>query len=291
MCSRRNSARGGFCSTTTNLSLPVRGLVRANERILTWRPASVKWGEPRAVLESARLSIYVRQSPPMNRTTRHALAAFTTALLLAPLARLDAAEEKPTQTSRAAAPRPEAGLTREQRIQWWREARFGMFIHWGLYAIPAGVWKDKVHATGYSEWIMFDEKIPAKEYEKLAGKFNPVKFDAKAWAAIAKKAGMKYMVLTTKHHDGFSMFKSRLTPITSPTPRRSSGMSPGSCRMPAVTPASGLDATIPSTGTGIGRRAPETITGRTMSGITPIPERRISTATSRRLRSPRSRNS
>ena len=59
---------------------------------------------------------------------------------------------------------------------------------------------------------MFGEKIPAKEYEQLAGKFNPVKFDAKAWAAIAKKAGMKYMVLTTKHHDGFSMFKSRLTP-------------------------------------------------------------------------------
>ena len=69
-------------------------------------------------------------------------------------------------------------MTREQRIQWWREARFGMFIHWGLYAIPGGVWKDKVHPTGYSEWIMFDEKIPAKEYAQLAAKFNPVKFDA-----------------------------------------------------------------------------------------------------------------
>jgi alpha-L-fucosidase len=106
----------------------------------------------------------------------------------------------------------ESGITRDQRIQWWREARFGMFIHWGLYAIPGGVWKDKVHPTGYSEWIMFDEKIPAKEYAKLAGKFNPVKFDAKGWAAVAKKAGMKYLVLTTKHHDGFSMFKSTLTP-------------------------------------------------------------------------------
>jgi alpha-L-fucosidase len=89
-------------------------------------------------------------------------------VLLAPLARLDAAEDKPTQTSLADAPMPQAGLTREQRIQWWREARFGMFIHWGLYSIPAGVWKDKVHATGYSEWIMFAEKIPAKEYERLA---------------------------------------------------------------------------------------------------------------------------
>ena len=107
-------------------------------------------------------------------------------------------------------PGPE--LTREQRIQWWREARFGMFIHWGLYAIPAGVWKDKVHETGYSEWIMFEEKIPAKEYALLAGKFNPVQFDASAWTAIASKAGMKYLVLTTKHHDGFSMFKSALTP-------------------------------------------------------------------------------
>jgi alpha-L-fucosidase len=103
-------------------------------------------------------------------------------------------------------------MTREQRIAWWREARFGMFIHWGLYAIPGGVWKDKVHPTGYSEWIMFDEKIPAKEYEKLAGKFNPEKFDAAAWTSIAQKAGMKYLVLTTKHHDGFSMFKSALTP-------------------------------------------------------------------------------
>ncbi len=121
-------------------------------------------------------------------------------------------ESQPAQTSVAAASVPEPELTREERIKWWREARFGMFIHWGLYSIPAGVWKDKVHPTGYSEWIMFDEKIPAKEYELLAGRFNPVKFDARAWAAIAKKAGMKYMVLTTKHHDGFSMFKSRLTP-------------------------------------------------------------------------------
>jgi alpha-L-fucosidase len=109
-------------------------------------------------------------------------------------------------------PAAETQEAREQRIQWWREARFGMFIHWGLYAIPGGTWKDKVYNEGYSEWIMFDEKIPAREYEKLAGRFNPGKFDAQAWAGIAKKAGMKYMVLTTKHHDGFSMFQSSLTP-------------------------------------------------------------------------------
>ena len=125
---------------------------------------------------------------------------------LAPSAALAAGKDPST------APPTETKEAREQRIQWWREARFGMFIHWGCMRFPAGTWKDKVHATGYSEWIMFDEKIPAKEYEQLAAKFNPVKFDAKAWTAIAKKAGMKYMVLTAKHHDGFSMFESRLTP-------------------------------------------------------------------------------
>ena len=101
---------------------------------------------------------------------------------------------------------------RQERIKWWRDGKFGMFIHWGLSAIPGGIWNDKVSKAAYAEWIMFDEKIPAKEYEKLAGKFNPVKFDAQAWAAIAKQAGMKYLVFTTKHHDGFSMFDSNLTP-------------------------------------------------------------------------------
>ena len=129
-----------------------------------------------------------------------------TIIQLAPSAALAAGKDPST------APPTETKEARERRIQWFREARFGMFIHWGLYAIPGGTWKDKVHETGYSEWIMYGEKIPAKEYEKLADKFNPVKFDAKAWTAIAKKAGMKYMVLTTKHHDGFSMFQSSLTP-------------------------------------------------------------------------------
>jgi alpha-L-fucosidase len=134
------------------------------------------------------------------------------ALLMAATAGAEGTPPGKAGTAGPFAPPTESKEVHEKRIQWWREARFGMFIHWGLYAVPGGTWKDKVRDTGYSEWIMYGEKIPAQEYAKLADKFNPVKFDAKAWAGIAKKAGMKYMVLTTKHHDGFSMFQSSLTP-------------------------------------------------------------------------------
>jgi alpha-L-fucosidase len=115
------------------------------------------------------------------------------------------------QLAKADSPVPDSPAARAERIKWWREAKFGMFIHWGLYAVPAGNWKQSLQQSGYSEWIMFGQKIPFKEYGQLAGRFNPVKFDAKAWVATAKNAGMKYVVLTTKHHEGFSMFKSRLT--------------------------------------------------------------------------------
>jgi alpha-L-fucosidase len=100
---------------------------------------------------------------------------------------------------------------RQERIEWWKEARYGLFIHWGLYAIPAGTWKDKVYNHGYSEWIMFSEKIPREEYAALAKRFNPEEFDADTWAEVAKKAGMKYVVITAKHHDGFSIFDSAVT--------------------------------------------------------------------------------
>ena len=95
-----------------------------------------------------------------------------------------------------------------QRMRWFRQARFGMFIHWGVYSVPAGEWKDK---TNHAEWIMLTGNIPSAEYEKFAGQFNPVKFDAKEWVRIAKDAGMKYMVITSKHHDGFCMFDTKLT--------------------------------------------------------------------------------
>jgi len=92
-------------------------------------------------------------------------------------------------------------------MAWWREAKFGMFIHWGVYAVPAGVWKRK-HIEGIGEWIMNRARIPVPEYEKLAPKFNPVKFNADEWVKLAKDAGMKYLVITAKHHDGFAMYDS-----------------------------------------------------------------------------------
>ena len=98
----------------------------------------------------------------------------------------------------------------EERMKWWREARFGMFIHWGIYAVPAGTYKDK-RIPGIGEWIMHKANIPIPEYEQFAKQFNPVKFNADEWAQIAKNAGIKYIVITSKHHDGFCMWDSKLT--------------------------------------------------------------------------------
>ncbi len=98
-------------------------------------------------------------------------------------------------------------ITQDERMQWWREARFGMFIHWGLYCIPAGEWNGKP-VEGIGEWIMKRATIPAAEYRQLAKQFNPVKFNAHDFVATAKNAGMKYIAITSKHHDGFAMFKS-----------------------------------------------------------------------------------
>ncbi len=97
------------------------------------------------------------------------------------------------------------------RIKWFREAKFGLFIHWGLYAIPAGEWKGQPVA-GIGEWIMNRAKIPVKEYEQLAAQFNPLKFNAEEWVQLALDAGMKYVVITSKHHDGFAMYGSKVSP-------------------------------------------------------------------------------
>lgn len=98
------------------------------------------------------------------------------------------------------------GAERADRMQWWREARFGMFVHWGLYAILAGEWHGK---TNYGEWIRNNAKIPIDEYDTLLTRWNPSAFDADALARLAQRAGMKYLVITTKHHDGFSLWPSR----------------------------------------------------------------------------------
>ena len=97
---------------------------------------------------------------------------------------------------------------RNARMGWWREAKFGLFIHWGVYSVPAGIYHDKP-VGGIGEWIMNHGKIPMAEYQAFAKEFNPVKFDAEAWVQMAKDAGMKYIVITSKHHDGFAMFCSQ----------------------------------------------------------------------------------
>ncbi len=100
---------------------------------------------------------------------------------------------------------PEA---KDKRMEWWREARFGMFIHWGLYAIPAGEWNGE---TNHAEWIRTTAQIPLEEYDGLVNEFNPIKFDPKSWVKMAKEAGMQYIVITSKHHDGFCLFDSEYT--------------------------------------------------------------------------------
>ncbi|HEV2208793.1 MAG TPA: alpha-L-fucosidase [Verrucomicrobiae bacterium] len=103
---------------------------------------------------------------------------------------------------------PESQAAHDQRMAWFRDARFGLFIHWGVYSVPAGEWNGK---TNYAEWFLEETHMPVSQYEKFASQFNPVKFDAHEWVRLAKNAGMKYIVITSKHHDGFGMFRSDLT--------------------------------------------------------------------------------
>jgi alpha-L-fucosidase len=105
-------------------------------------------------------------------------------------------------------PVAETAEQRDARMAWWREAKFGLFIHWGVYAVPAGKWGER---DTHGEWIMHSAKIPVATYRDLAQRFNPVKYDAVEWVRVAEEAGMRYIVITSKHHDGFALYPSDVT--------------------------------------------------------------------------------
>ena len=178
----------------------------------------------------------------MNSTLRHTLllGMLAPSMMLASCSIMQPRvnEQKPAATAASAAaaispeepkpgapppkPRvetPQQKAARDARLAWWRDARFGMFIHWGLYAIPAGSW-DGNYYDFIGEWIMHSADVPPAEYSKLAAQFNPTQFDADAWATAAKDAGIKYIIITSKHHDGFALFDSKVSDydVVSATP-------------------------------------------------------------------------
>ena len=147
---------------------------------------------------------------PLSNNTRDKLTRKEMKLLLILLLLLTcstfvcAQRETPVETL------VETKTQHDERMQWWREARFGMFIHWGIYAVPAGEYRGK-RSESTGEWIMEWANIPRADYEKFAAQFNPVKFNAREWVSIAKNSGMKYIVITSKHHDGFAMYGSEVS--------------------------------------------------------------------------------
>ncbi len=160
---------------------------RSGEGLTGWKSEDLQASMPARIKQVA-----LWQSMRMLSKSSSSIALVTAAVLL--VAPKSTSAETPAQ--------------RDQRLAWFREARFGLFIHWGVYSVPAGEWKGK---TNYGEWFMEETKMPVSEYEKFAAQFNPVKFDAREWVRMAKDAGMKYIVITSKHHDGFGMFRSELT--------------------------------------------------------------------------------
>lgn len=109
----------------------------------------------------------------------------------------------------------EMNRSKEKTKEWFNDAKYGMFIHWGLYSIPGGIWEGKkieeMRRPHVAEWIMYSAEIPRAEYAELAKEFNPTKFKADEIAKLAKDAGMKYVVITSKHHDGFALFDSKVS--------------------------------------------------------------------------------
>jgi alpha-L-fucosidase len=157
-----------------------------------------------------------------HRAILSRVAALTGVVLLAHCGvraghRAPASSEPPASGPRAAhdvrrssvdAGDPDLLSDQDQRTGWWRQAKFGMFIHWGVYTVAAGTWQGR-QIGGDGAWIMREASIPVDEYAKLASRFNPTRFNAEEWVSIAQRAGMKYIVITAKHHDGFAMFRSQ----------------------------------------------------------------------------------
>jgi len=142
------------------------------------------------------------------------LAAMTTHNVIRALAAAIACSGTPAVLHAQAPATPprftETPAQRDARMAWFRDGKFGMFIHWGLYAIPAGQWNGK-RVGGVGEWIQTNAPIQVADYEPLKNRFNPVMFDAGAWARAAKRTGMKYIVITSKHHDGFALYDSKVS--------------------------------------------------------------------------------
>jgi len=163
------------CKEGENWKELVRGNTIAGEKVLKFKPVTARY---------FRLNIKEASEVPTIEEFQ----------LYAPGAKITATAKKP----------------RNPKLKWFDEAKYGLFINWGLYSIPAGEWKGRKF-DGIGEWIMHDAKIPVKEYEQLAKQFNPGKFSAEEWAQLAEDAGMKYLVFDCKHHDGFALYHSEIS--------------------------------------------------------------------------------
>ena len=147
---------------------------------------------------------------PDNKITRRTWLKSTASVLAATAAATIASNallqtDVPMPGPQPNATSPSQDADRARRMKWWHEARFGMFIHWGLYSV-----------LGRHEWVMENEGIPVAEYAPLAKQFKPKPNAARAWAKLAKQAGQKYMVMTTKHHEGFCNFDTKTTDYCAP---------------------------------------------------------------------------
>jgi len=170
--------------------------------------------------------------PSFSHVRRFALLAAATAICVSATP-VTAREAQPA----AAEAKAETLSQRDARMKWWRDARFGMFIHWGLYANPAGEFEGKRH-SGVGEWIKSHANIPNAKYDLLLSKFNPVKYDVAEWVRTAKNAGVKYIVITSKHHDGFCLWDSAVSDYdVAATPYKKDLLKPlaDECRKQGVT--------------------------------------------------------